>query len=156
MAIMANGAGGDHGSSSMLVGYASMVVAFTFVFVGIKNYRDKQNAGVVTFGKGFLLGLLISFIGSTFYVVTWGIECHYFFPDFMDKYAASQIKNMQASGMSGAEIDAATKSTQDMMDSYKNNLVYFTLLTYMEIFPVGILVSLISALILKRKSVAVA
>jgi hypothetical protein len=151
MALMANGSFGDHGAGSMLVGYASMVVAFTFVFVGIKNYRDKQNNGVVTFGKGFLLGLLISFIGSTFYVVTWGIEYHYFFPNFMDGYANASIKNMQASGMSAAQIETETKNMTEMMNSYKNSIVYFTLITYMEIFPVGILVSLISAAVLKRK-----
>ena len=37
--------------TSMLIGYASMLVAFSLVFVGIRNYRNKYNGGVISFGK---------------------------------------------------------------------------------------------------------
>src|SRR5207248_2905443 len=44
-------------NSSMLIGYASMLIAFSLVFVGIRNYRDKYNEGVISFGKAFKIGI---------------------------------------------------------------------------------------------------
>ena len=140
------------GSTGMITGFSSMLVAFSFVFVGIKNYRDKVNGGTLTFGKGFLLGCLISFVASTIYVLTWAVEYHFFFPDFMDTYSAMQIKELQASGISGAAYDEAVKGFESAAYSYKHNPFFFAMYTYMEILPVGILISLISALILRRKA----
>ena len=137
---------------SEIIGFTGMFIAFIFVFVGIKNYRDKQNNGILTFGNGFLLGLMISFVASTIYVITWAIEFHFFLPDFMDKYAAMQIKQMHESGIKGAEYDEAIKSIERASYNYKNNPFFFAMYTYMEILPVGIIITLISSLILKRKT----
>ncbi|MEO8150274.1 MAG: DUF4199 domain-containing protein [Bacteroidia bacterium] len=140
------------GNSGMVMGFSAMVVAFSFVFVGIKNYRDKQNGGIITFGKGFFLGLMISLIASTIYVITWAVEYHFFLPDFMDKYSAMQVKQLQASGVSGEAYDEALKSIESASYNYKNNPFYFAMYTYVEILPVGLIVTLISSLILKRKT----
>ena len=94
---------------------------------------------------------MISFIASTIYVLTWGVEYHFFLPDFMDKYSAMEIKQLQESGLSGAAYDEAVKSIESACYNYKNNPFFFAMYTYMEILPVGILISLISALILRRK-----
>lgn len=72
-------------------------------------------------------------------------------PDFMDKYSALQVKQLHESGISGAELDKALKSIESESYNYKHNPFFFAMYTYMEILPVGILISLISALILKRK-----
>ncbi len=99
MAVMSCGSGDmDGGLSSMIIGFSAMAVAFSFIFVGIKNYRDKQNAGSITFGKAFILGFMISLIASTLYVITWGVEFHFFLPDFIDKYSALQVKQLKESG----------------------------------------------------------
>ncbi len=153
MAVMGCGSGDmDGGSVSMIIGFSAMVVAFSFIFVGIKNYRDKQNAGTITFGKGVLLGLMISLIASTLYVITWAVEFHFFMPDFMDKYSAMQVKQLQESGVSGEALDEALKSIESASYNYKHNPFFFAMYTYMEILPVGIIITLISALILKRKT----
>lgn len=153
MALMASRTSeSDHGNGSMIIGFASMAVAFSFVFVGIKNYRDKQNGGTISFGKAVLLGCLISLLASTIYVVTWAVEYHIFLPDFMDKYAAMQIKQLKESGVSGAALEDGLKSIETDSYNYKHNPFFFTVYTYMEILPVGILITLISALILKRKA----
>jgi hypothetical protein len=153
MAIMSCGSGNmDGGNGSMIIGFAAMAVAFSFIFVGIKNYRDKQNGGTITFVKGFLLGLMISLIASTLYVITWGIEFHFFIPDFIDKYSAMQVKQLQESGLSSVKLDEAIKSIETANYNYKNNPFFFAMYTYMEILPIGILITLISALILKRKT----
>lgn len=150
MALMARSGDHDGGTSSMVIGFSAMVVAFSFIFVGIKNYRDKHNGGTITFGKGFLLGFWISLIASTLYVITWGIEFHFFMPDVMDGYFASEAKKLTET-LSGAELDAALKKMETARYNYKNNIFVFAAYTYMEILPVGILIALFSALILKRK-----
>lgn len=151
MAIMGCSAGGGNMTLAMVIGFASMAAAFAFIFVAIKNYRDKQNNGVVSFGKAFVMGLAVSFIASTMYVITWGIEFHYFLPDFMDKYSAIQIKQLETSGIAGSELQERIKGIEETSFNYKNNVVYFAIATYTEIFPVGVIMSLIGALVLKRK-----
>ncbi len=140
-----------HGAGSMLVGYTAMLVAFAFVFVGIKNFRDKYNDGLITFGKAFKVGFLISLIASTFYVITWMFELKFFFPDFMEHYAKSMIQHSKDSGASQAVIDKQLIEMEHYKEMYKNPL-FVVLFTYLEILPVGIIVTLISALILKKKN----
>lgn len=65
------------------VGYAALVVIFSIIFFGIRNYKNKQNAGLISFGKAFKIGTLIAFIGSTVYVVVWLFYYYLFVPDFM-------------------------------------------------------------------------
>ncbi len=155
MAMMACGPDdGDHGMGSMIMGFSAMIVSFSFVFVGIKNFRDKQNRGIITFGKAFLLGTLISLIASTMYTLTWAVEFHFFLPDFMDGYSAMQIKELQESGISGDSLETAIQEIKSTQHSYETNPFFFAMYTYMEIFPVGIIISLISALILKKRTPA--
>ncbi len=135
----------------MLLGYASMILAFSLVFVGIKNARDRHGNGYITFGKAFTTGLYITLIASTAYVVTWVIEYYMFIPDFMEKYSAHILKQVQESGASQNEINEQIKEMAGYKEMYKNPL-FVILLTYMEILPVGILVVLISSFILKRKN----
>ena len=156
MAIMGCSAGDPaKESTSMIIGFSAMAVAFSFIFVGIKNYRDKQNAGVLTFGKAFQIGFLISLIASTLYVLTWGVEFHFFMPDFMDKYSALKIKEVQDSGITGDALKESLKSIATDNDNYNHNPFFFAVYTYMEILPVGIIITLISSLILKRKTAVV-
>jgi hypothetical protein len=152
MTMMYNNPNADHGVSSMVIGYLSMLVAFSFIFVAVKNYRDKQNGGVVSFGKAFSMGLLIAFIGSTMYVISWAFLYNFYMPDFMDRYCAQMIENAKPTS-TPAKLKELTEQLNTQKELYKNP-VYFVLFTYFEIFPVGVLVSLIAALILKRKKVA--
>jgi flagellar biosynthesis protein FliQ len=140
-----------HSGGSMVVGYTAMLLAFSLIFVAVKNQRDKYNNGVISFGKAFQIGLLISLICSTMYVIAWAVEYHFFMPDFMDRYTANQIKALHTGGAGAAEIAEKTQEFNLMKESYKNPVV-FALYTYMEIFPVGLIVSLITALILKKKA----
>lgn len=137
--------------SSMIIGYATMLIAFSMIFVGIKNYRDKYNGGLISFGKAFQVGLLITLIASTIYVVVWLVEEHFFYPDFMDKYIAHETAKLQASGLSAAKLASETKDLQDAKEMYNNPFLKI-LMTYAEIFPVGLLVTIISSFILKRKT----
>jgi hypothetical protein len=137
---------------SLLIGYASMLVALSLVFVGIRNYRDKYNGGAISFGIAFKCGMMIVLIASTIYVIAWMIDYFFFIPDFMEKYSAHMIEELKASGASQAEIDRQTEEMDDFSRMYKNPF-FNAMMTYAEILPVGIIVTLISSLILKRKTV---
>ncbi len=136
--------------SSELLGYTSMILAFSLIFVGIKNFRDKNNEGVISFGQALKVGLLITVVASTVYVITWLIVYYGFIPDFMDKYSAHMIADSQAKGLSQMELDKQIADVNSMKEMYKNPL-FVILITYAEILPVGLVISLLSAFILKRK-----
>ena|ERR1044071_5696959 len=138
-------------STSMLIGYASMLLSFSMVYVGIRNYRNKFNGGVISFGKAFKVGIMIVLIASTIYVVSWLIAYYFFIPDFMEKYSAFELDKLKASGASPVEIEKETKEMADFARMYKNPF-FNALMTYIEILPIGLVVTLISSLILKRKA----
>ncbi|GLU52542.1 DUF4199 domain-containing protein [Dyadobacter frigoris] len=138
---------------SMVVGYVSMILAFSLIYVAVKNFRDKFNGGTVTFGKAFKIGLYISLIASTIYVLVWLVDYYLFVPDFMDKYSAAMIKKVREEGSTLTEINKTVAEMNGYKEMYKNPL-FVILLTYTEILPVGLIVSLICALILKRKTVS--
>ena len=131
-------------------GYSLMILAFSLIFVCTKIIRDKENDGVISFGRAFLVGLYITLIASTIYVIVWEIDYHFFIPDFADKYATTAVEHLKASGASEAVIAKKTADMAKFSEMYKNPF-FNVLLTYTEIVPVGLLVSLISAIALKRK-----
>ena len=141
---------GKHFAPSMLLGYSSMILAFSLIYVAVKAQRDKYYGGSISFGKALKTGLLITLVTSTIYVAVW-LVCYYaFLPDFMQQYSDYMLKKAQADGMSAAEQAKQAAQIQQYVSLYKNPL-FVILLTYAEIVPVGIVVSLIVAFILKRK-----
>jgi len=137
---------------NMALGYTAMILAFSFIYMGIKNFRDKHNDGVISFGKAFKVGLYISLVASTMYVGVWLIEYYLFIPDFMERYSALVLEKATSEGLSQAEIDKKTAEIEMFKDLYRNPLGVI-LLTYAEVLPLALLIALISALILKRKPV---
>ena len=135
---------------NMILGFTVMIIAFAFIFVAIKNYRDKFNEGAVSFGKAFKIGMLITLIASTLYVVAWLIIYYNFFPDFMDKFTAHEIDQIKSKGYSVTETNEKIADLNSMKEMYRNPIVV-VLYTYLEIFPVGLIITLISAFFLKRK-----
>jgi hypothetical protein len=147
----------EHGHAhvdNVVLGYSAMIIAFSFIYVGTRNFRDKYNSGVVSFGKAFMVGLGISLIGSTIYVGAWLIEYYCFMPDFMDKYSAAMIAKAQHSGLSPEALKKQIDSINNMSRMYKNP-VFVVLMTYVEVLPVGLVISLITALFLKRRKARV-
>lgn len=129
---------------SSIVGFGSMLLAFIFVVLGIKKQREINN-GSITFGKAFLTGLYITLIISTIYVIVWLLIYYNFFPDFMEQYGKMVLKNT-----SPEELAAKTAEINQMKEWYKNPIMII-LLTFMEVFPIGIVVSLFGAYIYKKK-----
>jgi Protein of unknown function (DUF4199) len=142
--------GNDSFDNGTLIGYASMFIAFSLVFLGIRNYRNNYNNGEISFGKAFKIGITIVLIASTFYVAAWLIDYFYFIPDFTEKYAMYMLTKLKSSGAGQTEIDKQLKEMASFSAMYKNPF-YNAMITYTEILPVGLIVTLISSLILKRK-----
>jgi len=139
--------GFDNGA---IIGYTSMVLAFLMVFVGVKTYRDNVAGGSVTFGRAFVVGLLITVIASLCYVATWEVYSYKVAPDFAEKYAAATVEKARQSGASDAEIAAKTKEMDQWQEMYKNPVVNAAL-TLIEPLPVGLVFTLVAAGVLSRK-----
>src|SRR5687768_18408810 len=67
---------------ALIVGYTTMVIAFLMVFFGVKSYRDNLAPGGLSFGRAFLVGLLITLIGTACYVATWQLVQDRLAPDY--------------------------------------------------------------------------
>ncbi|WP_425391180.1 DUF4199 domain-containing protein [Ekhidna sp.] len=132
------------------LGYTAMLIALSTVFFGVKSYRDKELDGVISFKDAFIKGLIIVSIASLIYVIGWEIYYPNFKADFGEKYTEYLVSNLEEQGLSSAEISEEKASMSEWMEMYKNPL-YRVPLTLMEIFPLGLIIALISALILKRK-----
>jgi hypothetical protein len=129
---------------SMLIGFTVMTLAFFFLFWGIKQQREANN-GLISFGKAFMTGFWISLIISTIYVLVWLIILYNFFPNFAEHYT-----DMAIAKASPDEVAKVTEEMNSFKKMYKNPIMVI-LFTYMEILPLGIVISFISALILKKK-----
>lgn len=136
-----------------IFGYTTMILSFLMVFFGVRSYREKMNGGEITFGKAFKIGALIALISCVAYVLSWLVMYYAFMPDFFDKYAAAMIEKAKAAHASQQEIDATVKSMTDMKEMCKNPLINAAF-TFIEPAPVAIVMSLISALILRKKKQA--
>jgi len=135
-----------------VIGYSTMVISLSMIFFGIKSYRDQHLHGVVTFGKGFQIGLLIAVVASLFYAVAWEFYFNLYIPDFMDQYATLCIAKAKSSGAGPVEIQKVMDRINQTKEIYKNPFLRFGF-TLMEIFPVGLVIALISAAILRKKEV---
>lgn len=140
-----------------IVGYASMVIALSMIFFGIKSYRDNQGGGKITFWKGVQVGVLITAIASALYVVGGEAYTAYnpaFAPKVMEKYKEMETKKMEQRGSSREEIDATIKQMSDMMKLMENPL--FRVPIYLiEIFPVGLIITLLSAALLRKRELVI-
>ncbi len=134
------------------MGYISMIVSLSMIYFGTKSYRDQQLAGVITFGHAMKVGLLITLVASVFYVVGWMIYFHTSETagQFMEQYTEYLLETMAEKGSTQAEIEDARKQYEDFGEMYKNPLIMAGV-TLLEIFPVGLGISLLSSFFLKTK-----
>ncbi len=137
--------------NGQLYGYAGILLSMIFVYFGVRSYREQVNGGVLSFGKGFQVGLLIAIVSCICYVLAWMVVSETLMPDFMDKYIEHSLAQMQQSGVAQAEIERHSAEMEQFKEMYKNPLIKFGL-TFLEPFPVGLLVALASAFALKKSA----
>ena len=140
-------------ATSMWVGYLVMLAALSLLFVGMKRYRDVECGGVIKFGRAFALGLGMATVAALIYTIGWEIYLASAGPgvtdQYMGEYTAGILKDMRAEGATQAAIDAKAAEMRDLTERYRNPLFRMPL-TFVEIFPVGLVVALVSAALLRN------
>jgi len=131
-----------------LIGYTTMVVALSLIFFGIKSYRDNHRSGAITYWKGLQVGLLITLVGSLVYATVWEFMYQNMSTDYIEKMYAHYAESQKASGATPEEL-AELKSQFEVYD--QNFLLRFCITAFMEMFPVGFIISLVSAGLLRKK-----
>src|SRR6266849_10035797 len=138
-------------NKALIVGYATIVLSFLLVFFGIRSYRDNVGNGQITFKKAFAVGISITLISCIFYVATWEILYFNFMHDFMDNYGTDAIEKLKASGASPAAVQVQVQHLKKLKEQYENPL-FNSLMTFIEPFPIGLAITLISAAVLRKKA----
>lgn len=145
-------AGPDSAASSELSGYATMLAILSLLFVGMKRYRDVEHGGVMNFKQGALVGTGIAAVASVIYAISWEgvlVATDY---AFIETYSQSLIDAVREKGLAATAEAAEIADIQASMESYRNP--FFRLpITFIEIFPVGLIVALVSAAILRNPKV---
>jgi hypothetical protein len=138
-----------HDDTAMWVSYLIMLIALSLIFVGVKRYRDVECGGVIRFGRAFLLGLGMATAAGLIYAIGWEIFQAASGYDFMAEYSASILDRMRADGATAAAIQAKAAEMRGFAESYRNPL-FRVPMVFVEIFPVGLLVALVSAGLLRN------
>lgn len=137
------------GNMGLVIGYTTMLVALSVIFPALKRQRDVVNGGVIKFLPAFLMGLGISAVAGVLYVLAWEATLAISGMDFGALYAEHLVEAAKARGASEAEIAAERVKAEDFAKMYANPLFRMPI-TFTEILPVGLIVSLISALLLRN------
>ncbi|GAM97997.1 hypothetical protein U91I_01627 [alpha proteobacterium U9-1i] len=136
-------------ANGQFVGYLTMIVALSLIFVGVKRWRDRALGGVIKFMPAFLIGLGISAVAGVIYVIGWEITLAATNYSFMGAYVEAVIEAERAKGVSEAELEAFIDAMRGFEAQYSNPLIRVPI-TFIEIFPVGVIISLISAALLRN------
>ena len=137
------------GDKGLILGYTTIVLAGLLVFFGIRSYRDNVSGGTLTFARAFAVGILISLLSNCFYVATWEVVYFKFMPDFAEKYASQMVEHAKSTGASQQKIEETTRQAEQFARNYHHPL-YNISMTFLEPFPVFLIITLLSAAILKE------
>lgn len=143
---------GDNLSYSVqeIIGYTSMVVSLSFIFFGIKHYRDKVNQGTVTFGKALVIGLLISiFVGIGVAIIDY-VYTTVINPDFATEYLDKTLATMKET-LPAEEYEIEKVKLSEQMQAYGGS-GFMAFIMFATVVMIGFVISLISGLILQRKN----
>lgn len=139
--------GSDRG---LIIGYTTMVLSFLLIFFGVRSYRDNVAGGSVSFGRALSVGMLIAVISSLCYVATWEVIYFKFAPDFATKLAAYNIEQARKRASSPAEAEKKLAEVKVFNERYQNPL-FNSAITFLEPMPVGVVIALVSAAVLRRR-----
>ena len=150
--IVASGGQPEMQDHSLFLGYLIMLVALSMIFFGIKSYRDRELGGVIRFMPALMMGIAISVVAGVIYVLVWEVYMAATDYTFMKAYVEHYIAQQKAAGVTGAALDRIIAEMEQMKVQYADPLFRMPM-TFMEIFPVGLLISLISAAVLRNAKV---
>lgn len=137
-------------STQEIIGYASMIVSLSFVYFGIKHFRDYENIGNISFKKGLLIGVLISLLTALTFGMLDVIYIKFINPDFLTEYYDVAIENMRET-LSNEEFKVKLAEMESEKELFSSTFMSFFIMA-MTVFIIGFIVSLLSALLLQRKN----
>lgn len=132
-----------------IAGYLTMLISMIFVFLGIRYYRDKENAGALSFGQGLKIGVLIVLIASVFFGLFDLLYTEVINPNWMQDYYAQYLVKIKASTPPD-KLEAVLKKMESEKEMFSSPVMQFLLMAA-TVFIIGFMVTIISALTLKRK-----
>lgn len=135
--------------NSAWAGYAIMLAALSLIFIGVKRYRDTAGGGVIRFTTALGVGLGIAAVASVIYVAGWELYLWVTHYTFFDAYAKGVLQAKRASGASAAEVAGTAAELAAMATQYTKPLNRMVM-TLFEILPVGVVVAVISAVLLRN------
>lgn len=150
LSLSVSGGESTHLASLEWLGYLTMILALSAIFVGVKRFRDNEQGGVITFGRAFAVGLGIAATAGVVYVAVWEINLAATDHAFIVEYTASMLAAKESAGASADELAAFALEMEEMRVWYANPLFRIPM-TFAEIFPVGLVISLIAAGVLRTK-----
>lgn len=147
--IAAGGGHADASSNALLFGYLTMIVALTLIFFGVKRYRDRDLGGVIKFVPALLMGLAIAAVAGVIYVAVWEVYSAATNNAYFDGYMTAYINGEKAKGLSGTKLEELIAKMNAIKVRYNTDPLYRMAVTFSEIFPVGAIIALISAALLR-------
>ena len=138
------------GMGGAVFGYAVMLIALTMIFIGVKRHRDQNLGGVIKFGPALGLGVAIALVAGVFYSTGWEIYLAATGENFAENYASAIIAKKEAAGVVGEELAKVKAEMETFVKNYQNPLYRFPMTLFVEIFPVGFIVALASAGLLRN------
>jgi hypothetical protein len=139
----------DGSSRALVVGYAAIVASMLLVFFGVRAHRQNAGNGKISFGRAFAVGILIALLSAACYVAVWEVV-YFSSPSVADHIFDQQVAELKATGAPQEKIDEAAREVESFKKLYSNPFVNAAF-TFLEPFPVGLLMALVSAAVLRRK-----
>jgi hypothetical protein len=130
-------------------GYISIVLSLIFVYVGIKQFRDKVNGGFVSYKQAFLVGILIVIFPSLANGIYDVIYVKFIDPGFMDKYYDQAIQHMKVE-LPPDQFRVKLKSLESERAMLKNLYLQFIMM-FLTVFLIGVIVTALSSLVLYKR-----
>lgn len=134
-----------------IIGYTGIFLCLSFIYFGIRYYRDQVNGGGITFTEGLKLGLLIMLVPAVCFALTDTLYIILIDPHYYEKYAGHMINEIRKT-TPAAQLPAKLKEMKAEMDFYSSPFMNFIIM-FLTVAAIGILVTLVSALMLKRRRV---
>ncbi len=132
-----------------LLGYSAMLISLSFVFFGIKHFRDHHNKGQLAFKRALAIGMLIAICAALGVAIFDYVYTTQINPDFEAQYIEQSIAKMKAT-LSPEDLKIESTALKQQMEAYGGSSG-MALLMFTTVIMLGFVVSLISGLVLKQK-----
>jgi hypothetical protein len=129
-------------------GWLSMVLAMIFIFFGIKHYRDHINGGSLSFGQGMKVGLLITLGPAVLFSLFDLLYVKVLNPNWSNDYFGYQVKEVTQSTPPD-QLAEKLKELEEQKVFWEQPAMLF-LLMFVTVFIIGIIITIISSLTLRR------